>query len=358
MQYCDDRQRSPRPDLRTDMESDLASRLNRPLTIGRTRIDGRLVLAPMTLLGHIAFRELLAGFGGYGLLFGEMCSARRIPQEVRSGSAYFSWREAERQHLVMQIFGADPMTMAAAARIIEEKGLYGVDLNFGCSVAPICKQRCGAALLKTPDQAARIVEAVRRAITIPLFVKFRTGWIDDPAIPVDLARRFASAGADALTFHPRVAPDRRSRPPRWDYIKRVKDAVTIPVFGNGDVFDETDCLRMLQTTGCDGVAIGRMAIARPWLMAQMTGLLSPDNGIYRRTAFAMLALMERNFDDRRALRRYKKFALYYSANFKFAHSFNKRIGNARNLKAVKDELMIFFSGNPETLTRPNMNFFL
>jgi nifR3 family TIM-barrel protein len=340
------------------MKSDLATRLNHPLTIGRTTIDCRLVLAPMTLLGHIAFRELLAGFGGYGLLFGEMCSAKRIPKEVRAGSAYFSWREAERQHLVMQIFGADPTAMATAARIIEEKGLYGVDLNFGCSVATICKQCCGAALLKTPDLAARIVEAVRRAVTIPLFVKFRTGWIDDPAIPVDLARRFASAGADALTFHPRVAPDRRSRPPRWDYIKRVKDAVAIPVFGNGDVFDEADCLRMLETTGCDGVAIGRMAIARPWLMAQMAGLLSPDTGIHRRTAFAMLDLMERYYDDRRALRRYKKFALYYSANFKFAHSFFKRIGNARDLETVKGELEAFFSGNPETITRPNMNFFL
>ncbi len=339
------------------MKTELISRVTRPLTIGRSTIDGRLVLAPMTFLGHIAFRELLAGFGGYGLLFGEMCNARRIPQEVRTGSAYFCWREAERQHLVMQIFGADPAAMATAARIVQEKGLFGVDLNFGCSVATICKQRCGAALLKTPDQAARIVEAVRRAVSIPLFVKFRTGWTDDPAIPVDLARRFESAGADALTFHPRVAPDRRSRPPRWDYIKRVKEAVTIPVFGNGDVFDETDCLRMLETTDCDGVAIGRMAIARPWLMAQMTGMLVPDPDIYRRTALALLGLMQHHFDNRRALRRYKKFALYFSANFRFAHSFNKRIGNAPDLAAVKAELEAFFSRNPATTTRPNMNFF-
>jgi tRNA-dihydrouridine synthase len=247
--------------------------------------------------------------------------------------------------------------MAAAARIIEENGLYGVDLNFGCSVATICKQHCGAALLKTPDQAARIVEAVRRTISIPLFVKFRTGWQDDPTIPVDLARRFASAGADALTFHPRVAPDRRSRPPRWDYIKQVKDAVTIPVFGNGDVFDEVDCLRIIETTGCDGIALGRMAIARPWLMAQMSGLFSPDPDIYRHTAFTLLDLMGRHFDAGRALRRYKKFALYYSANFKFAHSFFKRIGNAPDLEALRGELEAFFSKRPQTLSRPNMNFF-
>jgi nifR3 family TIM-barrel protein len=339
------------------MSSDLSSRLNRPLTIGRATIDRRLVLAPMTLLGHIAFRELLAGFGGYGLLFGEMCSARRIPHEVRADSAYFCWREAERHQLVMQIFGADPSVMATAARIVQDNGIFGVDLNFGCSVATICKQQCGAALLRTPDQAARIVEAVRQAISIPLFVKFRTGWTDDPTIPVDLARRFEAAGADALTFHPRVAPDRRSRPPRWEYIQRVAEAVKIPVFGNGDVFDGTDCLRMLETTGCAGVAIGRMAIARPWFMAQMTELLTPDPGIYRQTALTLLDLMERHFDARRALRRYKKFALYFSANFKFAHSFYKRIGNARNLEALKGELEAFFSREPVTTDRPNMNFF-
>ncbi|BBO91105.1 tRNA dihydrouridine synthase [Desulfosarcina ovata] len=339
-------------------ESDLTRRLSRPLTIGRTEITNRLVLAPMTFLGHIAFRELLAGYGGYGLLFSEMCSARRIPNELSSGSAYFCWRESERGHLVVQIFGAEPKAMATAARIIQDSGLFGVDLNFGCSVATICKQQSGAALLKTPDQAMRIVEAVRRAVTIPLFVKFRTGWEDDPAIPVDLARRFESAGADALTFHPRVAPDRRSRPPRWDYIRQVKAAVSIPVFGNGDVFDEADCLRMLQTTACDGVAIGRMAIARPWLMAGMNGRIPPDGNIYRETAMTLLNLMQHHFDPRRVLRRYKKFALYYSANFKFAHSFYTRINNAPDLESLKNELERFFSHRPETVTRPNMNFFL
>ena len=336
---------------------DLAAFINRPLVIGQTAVAGRLALAPLTFLGHIAFRELLAGFGGYGLLFSEMCSARRIPQEAGRQSAYFCWREAERKHLVIQIFGDDPAVMANAARIIEDQGLFGVDLNFGCSVAAICKQQCGAALLKTPDRAARIVEAVRKAVSLPLFVKFRTGWTDDPAIPADLARRFASAGADALTFHPRVAPDRRSRPPRWDYIRQVKDAVAIPVFGNGDVFDGADCLRMLETTGCDGVAIGRMAVARPWLMAQINGLYSPDNAVFGRVALRLLNLMECHFDPNRALRRYKKFAQYFSANFKFGHSFLKRVGNAPDLEAIRAQLEDFFNRAPETVSKPNMNFF-
>jgi nifR3 family TIM-barrel protein len=339
------------------MNTELASRLNRPLTIGRSTVDNRLALAPMTFLGHIAFRELLAGFGGYGLLFSEMCSARRIPQEVGGRSAYFCWREAERDRLVMQIFGDDPAAMATASRIIEDCGLFGVDLNFGCSVAAICKQQCGAALLKTPNRAVRIVETVRNAVRIPLFVKFRTGWKDDPALPVDLARRFAAAGADALTFHPRVAPDRRSRPPRWDYIRQVREAVDIPVFGNGDVFDGADCLRMLETTGCDGVAIGRMAVARPWLMAQMNGLYTPAPDVFGQAALRLLDLMENHFDASRALRRYKKFASYYCANFKFGHSFLKRVGNAPDLAAIRIQLEDFFSRNPEIFSRPNMNFF-
>ncbi|MDL2322199.1 tRNA-dihydrouridine synthase family protein [Desulfosarcina sp. OttesenSCG-928-B08] len=326
--------------------------------MGRTVIPHRLTLAPMTFLGHIAFRELLAHYGGFGLLFSEMCSAKRIPHEARTKSAYFCWREAERAHLVIQIVGTDPASMATAARIIEDKGLFGVDLNFGCSVAAICKHHGGAELLKTPDQAEKIVEAVRKAVSIPLFVKFRTGWIDDPAIPVDLARRFEAAGADALTFHPRVAPDRRSRPPKWDYIRQVKAAVSISVFGNGDVFDEAGCQGLLETTGCDGVAIGRMAIARPWIMARMSGINSPHMDDYRFAAFSLLERVKRYFEPVPALRRHKKFFLYYSANFKFAHTIYTRVANAPDLETVETILTDFFNGNPETVDRPNMNFFL
>jgi tRNA-dihydrouridine synthase len=174
--------------------------------------------------------------------------------------------------------------MAAAAQRIETEGFFGIDINFGCSDVSICRQSCGAAILKAPDLAAKIVAAIRKSVSIPLFVKFRTGWKDDPQAAVDLAKRFEDAGADALTYHPRVAPDRRSRPPKWEYIGMVKQTVSIPVFGNGNVFDQQDCWNMLQTTGCDGVAIGRMAIARPWLFAEWSDGLKVDKKIYFETA--------------------------------------------------------------------------
>ena len=337
--------------------SKLADILNRPLTIGNRTIDHRVVLAPMTLLGHVAFRELLARYGGCGLLFSEMCSAKKIPHENRTVSPVFRWRDEEQAGLVCQIVGTEPAVMAEAARRIEDEGLFGVDINFGCSVAAICRVNAGAALLREPGRAAGIVSAVRKAVSVPVTVKFRTGWQDDPEPAVDLARRFEDAGADALTFHPRVAPDRRSRPPRWEYIARVKAAVSIPVFGNGNVFSAEDCLKILQTTGCDGVAVGRMAVARPWLFAQWTEGFSPTPDIYGDTAVELARLLCKHYEPPKALSRFKKFAFYFAANFRFGHTLYSGIQNAPDMAAVADALKRFFHRPPERLSRPNRNFF-
>jgi nifR3 family TIM-barrel protein len=349
---------SGRRDRRQGWLKKLPAMLTRPLFIGGRCIANRLVLAPMTFLGHVAFRELVGEFGGFGLLWTEMCSSRALPGENPRVSDYFRWREKELPHLVCQLLGADPRQMAKAARRVEREGFFGVDLNFGCSASAICKQHCGAALLRDPDRAADIVTAVRRSVRIPLFVKYRTGWTDAPDAAVDLAKRFERAGADALVFHPRVAPDRRNRPPRWDYIGRVKAAVSIPVFGNGNVFTAGDCLALLEQTGCDGVSLGRIAAARPWSFAQWSTGLVPWPDIHRQAAFRLADLMEDHFEPGRALRRYKKFAMYFSANFAFGHTLFTRLRNAADMEQIRKELTVFFDGRPEILPRPNLNFFV
>ena len=336
----------------------LAEYLGQPLKIGNKSIEKRLILAPLTFLGNIAFRELVSRYGGYGLLYSEMCSAKTVPHENRFVSLCFRWRDEERSRLVCQIFGADPLEMANAARRIENEGLFGVDMNFGCSNSTICRRHCGAALLKNPDLAAAIVAEVRRAVSFPLTVKFRTGWQDDSEIAVHLATRFEDAGADALIFHPRVAPDRRSRPPKWAYIGRVKQAVNIPVFGNGDVFDRDDCRRMIIETGCDGVAIGRMAVARPWIFAELTENLQPDPEMFADAAIQLARLLEIHFDPVAAIRRFKRFAFYFSANFRFGHSLYSKILKTGNLKEVAPVLKRFFEQAPDVAARPNMNYFI
>ncbi|MGE0087814.1 MAG: tRNA dihydrouridine synthase [Desulfococcaceae bacterium] len=331
----------------------LAALLNRPLAIGSKVIRNRLVLAPMSKLGNIAFREIVAGFGGYGLLFSEMAGSRSVASGNKMNTG-FVWREEELPFLVCQLFGDEPDIMAEAARRVEAAGLFGVDINFGCSVKAVCKDNCGAALLKTPDLAVQIVSAVRKAVNIPLFVKFRTGWQDDPAPAVELAKRFADAGADALTFHPRVAPDRRTRPPKWEYITLLKNAVSVPVFGNGNVFDAADCLKMLRMTGCDGVSLGRLAIAKPWIFASWTQGYMPDSDTCASVPMQLLALIEKYFGPETAMRRFYKFAPYYASNFRFGHTFYSQVNKAKNPDSLREIMGKFFASGPETVSRPNI----
>lgn len=337
--------------------TDLASRLNRPLRIGGKFVSRRLFLAPMAGLGHIALRELVSAYGGHGLLFSEMCNAKSVPYENRKVSPLFRWRDEELTHLVCQIFGSEPEMMATAARRVEEEGFFGIDINFGCCVAAICKQNSGAALLKNPPLAAAIVAAVHKAVALPIFVKFRTGWQDDPRFAVDLARRFEDAGADALTFHPRVAPDRRSRLPKWDYIGRVKDAVAIPVFGNGNVFDRQDAIKMLAVTGCDGISLGRIAVARPWTFAAWTNNSEPEPSIYRDCILKMSRLLAQHYDMPAALRRFKKFCVYYAANFRFGHALRLSLCKITDMQQIEDIVNRFFAHSPDVISRPNMNLF-
>ncbi|NLW81616.1 MAG: tRNA-dihydrouridine synthase family protein [Desulfovibrionales bacterium] len=331
--------------------------LSAVLPVGRRELDSRLVLAPMAGLGHVAFREVLAGFGGFGFMVTEMCNALAVPSENRHSSAVFRWRDEEAGRLVCQIFGGEPQSMARAASRIEAEGFMGVDINMGCSVAAICKRGYGAALLRDPQRAVAIVRAVRQAVGCPVMVKFRSGWGNSPDLAVDLAQRFEEAGADLLTFHPRVAPDRRSRPPRQEHIRAVVEAVSIPVLGNGDVFSAAHCSRMLCETGCAGVSIGRMAVARPWIFAELTAGFVPDQGIYLRTALAMIERIWHWFEPTRAIKLYKKYAVYLAANFVHGHSLWPELVRGHTREAMADNAWRILSRFPQVASTPNAFLF-
>lgn len=336
----------------------LSQYLLKELHIKDKTIQNRLVLAPMAGLGHIALRQLIAEFGGFGLLFTGMCSAKAVPQENPDVSLVFKWRPEELDYLVCQIFGPDPESMAKAAARIEKEGFFGVDLNFGCSVAAICKKGCGAALLKDPGLSQRIVKSVRASVSMPVFVKFRLGWDNNPQFAVDMARRFEDAGADALTFHPRIAPDRRNRPPLWNVITLVRQAVNIPVFGNGNLFLPEDGAKMIEQTSCQGLSIGRMAVARPWLFAQWSKEIAFGKDIFYTTAVRMTQILSEHYPDHFSVKLFKKFSPYFCANFKFGHDILKQLNRAQTMDEIRDKLGSIFESNPETLSRPNLNLFL
>jgi len=328
-----------------------------PLNVGSRSLPSRLVLAPMAGLGHVAYREVLGRFGGFGFMVTEMCNARAVPQESRQHSPVFRWRDEEAARLVCQIFGGEPEVMAAAARRIEAEGLMGVDINMGCSVAAICKKGYGAALLKDPERAVAIVRAVRQAVRCPVMVKFRSGWENSPSLAVDLAKRFEDAGADLLTFHPRIAPDRRSRPPKWAHIRAVAEAVSIPVLGNGNAFCAADCLRMMEETGCDGVSIGRMAIARPWIFAQLAHGFEPDEDIFLHTALELIDAIWRHFEQARAIKMYKKYVPYLAANFVYGHSLWPELVRGLTRDDMTGNAVRILGKRPQVASTPNAFLF-
>ena len=290
-----------------------------PITLRGRTIENRLCLAPMAGLGHIAYRAVVARYGGYGLLFTGMCSARAVPTENRYKSPVFTWQDFELPTLVCQLFGAAPDDMALAAERVQQEGFFGVDINMGCSVSPIVDKGCGADLMRDVDRACAMVEKVRKTVDIPLFVKFRTGWQNEAEPAIEFAKMLEQAGADALTFHPRVAPDRRTKRPRINDITLVKQAVTIPVFGNGDVWDTASAHAMMERTHCDGLAIGRAAISKPWMFAELTQGFEPTPETYRETLFAFLDEIEKWYDPTRAIKLYKKYCMYFAANFSFGN---------------------------------------
>jgi len=352
-----------------ESQKSLQQWIQRPLQIGTRHLNNRLVFAPMSGLGHVAFRELLADYGHYALLFSEMSSAKAIPQENRHVSPIFRWRDEERHLLVWQILGNRPHDMAKAAKRIEKEGFFGVDINFGCSVARICKRGMGAYLLKNPDQAMDIIKAVRDAVDIPLWVKFRTGWLDannriklEPSDLSDRAVDFAcmleAAGADAITFHPRVAPDRRTRPPKWAHIAKIKQAVNIPVFGNGNVFDKNDCYNMFDQTACDGISLGRIALAKPWFFASLNDMFNADDKTYKEAIFRYIHLLETHYDPQQAIKRLYKYTRYYCASFRFGNTLRAKIRKSKTFDEIKSVLNHFFESPLLLNQRPNENLFV
>ncbi len=340
------------------MAVDARHYLNNPITIGGKKVKNRLFLAPMAGLGHVAMRELISIYGGAGLLFSEMCNAKSIPHENRYVSPTFKWRDSETESLVVQIFGSEPEIMVNAARRIEKEGFFGIDINFGCSVRAICNRNCGAALLNQPDLAVKIVSEIRKAVSIPVFVKYRTGWKDDPNPAVDFARRFEDAGADALVFHPRVAPDRRLRAPNWSYVGLVKQAVSIPVFGNGNVFNLSDCNSILETSGCDGISLGRIAIARPWIFSEIILGRTSEIDVYVSALETYTHLLEKHFDQILAVKRYKKTLTFYAANFKYGLKIRPQLIKGETMDDMRENLQTVLAKPPEVNAVPNINLFL
>lgn len=242
------------------------------IKIGSIQIEGRLALAPMAGVTDLAFRQVCRRAGA-AYTCTEMVSAKALVyKDVKTKSLLVI---SDDEHpTAAQIFGSDPEIMEEAAGLAREiSGADIIDINMGCPVGKVAGNGDGCALMRNPDKAQKIIEAVVRGAGVPVTVKFRKGWDKGHVNAVEFGKMCAEAGASAISVHGRTRAQLYGGVADWDIIRDVKKAVSIPVFANGDIFEPEDAERILRYTGCDGAMIGRGAFGNPWIFTGANAIL-------------------------------------------------------------------------------------
>lgn len=286
--------------------------------IGNVTIKNQVVLAPMAGYSNTSFRKIIKEMGA-GLIYAEMVSDKALTYQNEKTLNLLKMSDQERP-IAQQIFGSDVNTFVTAAKIIENTMHPDIiDINMGCPVPKVAiSAQAGSALLKNKEKVKAIVSAVVKAVSIPVTVKIRLGWDEKTINCVEIAKSIEEAGASAITLHARTRSDGYSNVARWEYIKKVKEAVNIPVIGNGDILSAFDAKKMLEETGCDAVMIGRGVLGNPWLIKECVEYLEEGKLPKKVLNVEKIAMMKKHFqllkedkNEKQALLEIRSNILYY-----------------------------------------------
>ncbi|MGD0210895.1 MAG: tRNA-dihydrouridine synthase family protein [Desulfomonilia bacterium] len=296
-----------------------------------------LFMAPMVDLSHVAYQELVRSFSGCDLFYSEMLNARIVPGEKPGTSSYLKWTRLD--DLIFQIAGNDIEKMQESAAKLDGFGPFGIDINMGCWLNKVTCHGWGAGLMKDPSRAQEVITAVRKAVDRPLSVKMRIGYKPDVKAMLEFASMLVESGVEFIVLNARTVEDGMSRKAKWEYIAALKDAVDIPVVGNGDVRTASDALEMFRLTGCDGVMAGRQAVIQPWIFRDIKALLAgvdPDNPpSLMHVMLDLHRLLGVHFPPDVALKRFKTAIAWLSQNLTFGHHLTKSIGREKTFERAR-----------------------
>jgi tRNA-dihydrouridine synthase B len=317
-------------------------------------IDPPLILAPVAGHTDTLFRQAIKGLGGCGLVVSELVSTEGMTRQQDRTFHLTRFEESERP-VSIQIFGSDPARMAESAAMVESMGADIVDINLGCPVKKVVRQGGGSNLLRDLPLLERIFKAVRKAATIPLTIKIRTGWDRNSTNAVEVLQLAEDCGVDALAIHGRARCDMFSGKADWSVIAHVKAAARIPVMGNGDILLPADAERMFRETGVDGVMMGRGVLGNPWLIRQchdhMNGISVVPVTWHEKAAFMMAFLRRVSAETPAsiALGKMKKMGGYLSKGIPGGTHLRDRLHTSRTSTEFLGVLEEFFAQPTEVL---------
>lgn len=308
--------------------------------IGTVKLDNQLILAPMAGVTDLPYR-LLCKEQGCGLVYTEMVSAKAILYHNKNTRSLLEVAEGEGP-VAVQLFGSDPDIMADIAARIQDGPYDIIDVNMGCPVPKIVNNGEGSALMKNPDLVYRILNSMVNAVKKPVTVKFRKGFDDQHINAVEIAKAAQAAGAAAVAVHGRTREQYYSGTADWGIISQVKAAVTIPVIGNGDIFEPQDAKRMLEETGCDFLMLARGVRGNPWLFHRTnhylkTGELlpAPDTGQVKAMILKHAELQQRYKGDYIGVRELRKHVAWYTTGLAHSAALRQEINQAETMDDLK-----------------------
>ena len=317
------------------------------MRIGNVEITGKAALAPMAGVADRAFRKICMDFGA-ACVISEMVSAKGFTYGDRKSAELVELDEDIRPAAI-QLFGDDPAIMAAAAKQALEFKPDWIDINMGCPAPKIAGNHCGSALMREPELCRQLVQAVKDAVPVPVTAKIRKGYAKDEVNAVEVALACEAGGADAITVHGRTRDQMYAPPVDWDIIRQVKEAVKIPVIGNGDVDSPEAAGRMLRETGCDGVMIGRGAQGNPWIFRDTvryleTGVIPepPTKEEKKKIIIEHAGLQLQYKGEYTAVREMRKHLSWYTVGMPHSAHFRQMINSMETMEELLDGVETIF----------------